>query len=63
MSQEFKFDESFERLEKIMGIMENERPGFDEMIALYNEAMEIIKKCGEKLEGIKSELGIEKPEA
>ncbi len=59
MAQKNKsFEEAFTRLEKIAEELEQGNTSLDEMLALFEEGMGLVRYCSEKLE--KAELHLKK---
>ena len=51
-------EESFEDLDVILEKMDDEELPLEESFKLYNEGLEIIKYCNEKIEKVESELEV-----
>ena len=52
------FEESIERLEKIVDILESGEEGLEKTILLYQEGNEIVDKCEKELETAKLKLTV-----
>ena len=57
-NKEFNVDEALERLDEINEKLSNSNASLDESIKLYNEGVELAKKCQEHLEGVEIQLQI-----
>lgn len=58
MSKEENFEELMKKLEEITARLENENLNLDESVALFEEGMNISKKCSEKLENAEKRITI-----
>ncbi|MBQ6450545.1 MAG: exodeoxyribonuclease VII small subunit [Solobacterium sp.] len=47
--KERTFEQSMERLEEIVGILEDNEQSLDETIALFEEGLNLVKYCDDKL--------------
>ena len=47
--KERTFEQSMERLEEIVGILEDNEQSLDETIALFEEGLNLVKACDDKL--------------
>ena len=57
-NKEFNVDEALERLDEINEKLSNSNASLDESIKLYNEGVELAKKCQEHLAGVETQLQI-----
>lgn len=48
--ESLKFESAFSRLEEIVGKLESGESSLDESLKLYQEGIELVKSCSEKLE-------------
>lgn len=58
MSKEANFEELMNKLEEITNKLEKENLNLDESVALFEEGMNISKKCSEKLENAEKRITI-----
>ena len=58
MSKEENFEELIEKLENITNRLEKERLPLDETVKLFEEGMEVSKKCNTKLEDAEKKITI-----
>ena len=58
MSKEENFEELIEKLENITNRLENEQLPLDETVKLFEEGMEVSKKCNTKLEDAEKKITI-----
>ena len=56
--RKINFEESIERLEKIVDILESGDEGLEKTILLYQEGNEIVDKCEKELENAKLKLTV-----
>ncbi|MDN5212118.1 exodeoxyribonuclease VII small subunit [Fulvivirgaceae bacterium BMA12] len=54
--KKLNYKKALERLEEIVGKIENDEPEVDELSLLVKEASELVKKCKEKLKMTEEEL-------
>lgn len=50
------FEESMQRLDEIVGRLEEDKLPLDDMIALYEEGIALARACGEKLEAAEQKV-------
>ena len=50
MAKEQTLDQSFEKLEEMIGKLEQEDISLEESFKLYKEGMKLIKSCNDKVE-------------
>ena len=48
--RELTLEESFDRLEAMIGRLEERETSLEESIQIYQEGMKLLKKCGEKID-------------
>lgn len=58
MSKEENFEELIEKLENITNRLEKEQLPLDETVKLFEEGMEVSKKCNTKLEDAEKKITI-----
>ena len=56
------FEENFSKLEKIKEELENPETGFDRAFKLYNDSVEITKKCLDILNDCEGKISVVKAE-
>jgi len=56
--KEKNFEQSLERLEKIISEMENAEPDLDKALSLFSEGIELVKFCSSKLNETKKKIEI-----
>jgi len=56
MKKEENFEELMAKLEEITNKLEKENLSLDESVAVFEEGMEISKKCSEKLENAEKRI-------
>lgn len=50
------FEESMSRLEEIVGELEKNEKPLDETITLFEEGLQLVKSCDEKLKGYEKQV-------
>jgi len=58
MKKNLKFEIALERLEEIVGLLENGVNELDKVVSLYEEGMELTKYCNSKLEMIENKIEV-----
>lgn len=58
MSREPDFEDAFERLEEIVEELEGRDVGLDEALELYEEGVELVSTCRERLEEAEEKLEV-----
>jgi exodeoxyribonuclease VII small subunit len=58
MAAEMKFEEALEKLEKIVGDLENGDLALDEALEKYEEGIRLSKVCAKKLEAARKKVEI-----
>ena len=56
--RKINFEESIERLEKIVDILESGEEGLEKTMLLYQEGNDIVDKCEKELENAKLKLTV-----
>ena len=56
MAKEQTLDQSFEKLEEMIGKLEQEDISLEESFKLYNEGMKLIKSCNDKIDKVEKEV-------
>lgn len=56
MAREFTLDETFERLEAAIGLLEQEDISLEESFRVYKEGMKLIQSCNEKIDKVEKEV-------
>lgn len=56
MAHEFTLDETFERLEAAIGLLEQEDISLEESFRVYKEGMKLIQSCNEKIDKVEKEV-------
>ncbi len=56
MTKKLNFEEAFKRLEEIARILEAGEVSLDESLKLYEEGMELIEFCSQKLEAAEKKI-------
>ena len=51
-------EESFQKLEEIVGKMEQEVISLEDSFALYNEGMKVLKNCNDSIDTVEKKLMI-----
>ena len=49
-------EESFQKLEEIVGKMEKEDISLEDSFALYNEGMKVLKDCNDSIDTVEKKL-------
>jgi exodeoxyribonuclease VII small subunit len=58
MNKKKSFEESVQRLEKIVSELENSEIKLDDMLELYQEGSELIKVCLTKLDDVEKKISV-----
>ena len=58
MAKEQTLDQSFEKLEEMIGKLEQEDISLEESFKLYKEGMKLIKSCNDKIDKVEKEVQI-----
>lgn len=56
MARELTLDETFERLETVIGKLEQEDISLEESFRVYKEGMKLIRSCNEKIDKVEKEV-------
>ncbi len=56
MAKEQTLDQSFEKLEEMIGKLEQEDIPLEESFKLYKEGMKLIKACNDKIDKVEKEV-------
>lgn len=56
MAKEQTLDQSFEKLEEMIGKLEQEDLPLEESFKLYKEGMKLIKACNDKIDKVEREV-------
>ena len=56
MAKEQTLDQSFEKLEEMIGKLEQEDISLEESFKLYKEGMKLIKACNGKIDKVEKEV-------
>lgn len=56
MAKEQTLDQSFEKLEEMIGKLEQEDISLEESFKLYKEGMKLIKACNDKIDKVEKEV-------
>ena len=56
MAKEQTLDQSFEKLEEMIGQLEQEDISLEESFKLYKEGMKLIKSCNDKIDKVEKEV-------
>lgn len=56
MKQEETLDQTFGRLEELVGRMEAEDISLEESFALYHKGMDLLKSCNDKIDKIEKKV-------
>ena len=56
MKQEETLDQTFGRLEELVGRMEAEDISLEECFALYHKGMDLLKSCNDKIDKIEKKM-------
>lgn len=56
MAKEQTLDQSFEKLEEMIGRLEQEDISLEESFKLYKEGMKLIKACNDKIDKVEKEV-------
>lgn len=56
MARELTLDETFERLETVIGKLEQEDISLEESFQVYKEGMKLIRSCNEKIDRVEKEV-------
>ncbi len=54
--KQFSIEESFQTLEELLAKLESEDVGLNESFALYEQGMELLKKCDEAIEQVEKKV-------
>ena len=54
--KQFSIEESFQTLEEQLAKLESEDVGLNESFALYEQGMELLKKCDEAIEQVEKKV-------
>ncbi len=54
--KEFKLEESFEKLNEIIGLLEKPDITLENSFALYQEGMKLLKACNDSIDQVEKEL-------
>lgn len=57
-NEDLSFEELMKRLEEVTSKLENEELNLDESVALFEEGMNLSKKCNETLEKAEKKISI-----
>ncbi|MCR5516010.1 MAG: exodeoxyribonuclease VII small subunit [Lachnospira sp.] len=55
-NKEFSLEESFTRLEEIIGALEEGKISLDDSFKLYKEGVGLVKDCNSKLDKVEKEI-------
>ena len=55
-NKEFSLEESFTRLEEIIGALEEGKISLDDSFKLYKEGVSLVKDCNSKLDKVEKEI-------
>ncbi len=55
-NKEFSLEESFTRLEEIIGVLEEGKISLDDSFKLYKEGVGLVKDCNSKLDKVEKEI-------
>ena len=56
MAKEQTLDQSFEKLEEMIGKLEQEDISLEESFKLYKEGMRLIQSCNDKIDSVEKEV-------
>ena len=56
MAKEQTLDQSFEKLEEMIGKLEQEDISLEESFKLYKEGIKLIKSCNDKIDKVEKEV-------
>lgn len=56
MAKEQTLDQSFEKLEEMIGKLEQEDISLEESFKLYKEGMKLIKSCNDRIDKVEKEV-------
>ncbi|MDE6363815.1 MAG: exodeoxyribonuclease VII small subunit [Lachnospiraceae bacterium] len=56
MAKEQTLDQTFERLEGLIGKLEQEDISLEESFKLYKEGMKLIKSCNDRIDKVEKEV-------
>lgn len=56
MAKEQTLDQSFEKLEEMIGKLQQEDISLEESFKLYKEGMKLIKSCNDKIDKVEKEV-------
>lgn len=56
MAKEQTLDQSFEKLEEMIGKLEQEDISLEESFKIYKEGMKLIKACNDKIDKVEKEV-------
>lgn len=54
--KQFSIEESFQTLEELLAKLESEDVGLNESFALYEQGMELLKKCDEAIDQVEKKV-------
>lgn len=55
-TEELSVEESFARLDEIVGALESQELSLEDSFALYQTGMQLLKSCGEKLDTVEKKI-------
>ena len=58
MAKTTSLEESFDKLEEIIGKLENGQVSLDESFKLYNEGIKYVKNCNQQLDKVEKQIVI-----
>lgn len=53
---EMKIEETFDKLEEVIGIMEKPETGLEETFELYKQGLDMIKRCNDSITSIEKQI-------
>jgi len=56
--KKLSFEEALSRLEKVIARLESNDCGLEDSLALFQEGMELVKLCRDKLAGVERKISI-----
>lgn len=54
--EEFRLEEAFETIEQLLGKLGDRDVSLEESFALYQEGMNLLKKCNEKIDRVEKQM-------
>lgn len=56
--EKMNIEETFEKLEEVISIMEKPETGLEETFDLYKQGLDMIRKCNDSIESIEKQISV-----